>query len=62
MKPEPLMTVPEIIKELRITRRTWQHWRVRGVTPRCTKLPNGAIRVSRRDFETWLANLDEDAA
>ena len=61
-KTDRWITVPEILDELGISRRTWQRWRVRGVTPPCTKLPNRKIKIRRADYEKWLADLEERAA
>lgn len=57
-KPEEWITVPEILAELDISRRTWQRWRARGVTPPCTKLPSRKIKVRVRDYENWLKSLE----
>ncbi|MGW4662890.1 helix-turn-helix transcriptional regulator [Streptosporangium sandarakinum] len=54
------MTVPEILADLKIHRRTWQHWRALGKTPECTRLPNGELRIKQRDYETWLDSLTEN--
>jgi predicted site-specific integrase-resolvase len=56
------MTVQEILDELGIPRRTWQRWRELGRAPRCTKLPNGELRIRRTDYEAWLASLEVGAA
>lgn len=56
------ITVPEILDELGITRRTWQRWRALGKTPPCTVLPNRKLRIRRVDFENWLSSLEERAA
>ncbi|WP_250214755.1 helix-turn-helix transcriptional regulator [Acrocarpospora catenulata] len=54
------MTVPEILADLQIPRRTWQRWRALGKTPECTRLPNGDLRVKRHDYDAWLDSLAED--
>lgn len=58
------LTVQEILDELQIAPRTWQRWRDTGRAPKCTRLPNGSLRISRDDYEHWLASLAEsgDAA
>ena len=56
------ITVPEILEDLNITRRTWQRWRARGITPPCTKLPGRNLRIRRSDYEKWLATLEEESA
>lgn len=53
------MSVPELLDELDVKRRTWQRWRALGRTPPCHRLPNGELRIKRRDFETWLDSLAE---
>lgn len=53
------ITVPEILEDLQIHRRTWQRWRALGVAPECTRLPNGTLRVKRHDYDAWLENLAE---
>jgi predicted DNA-binding transcriptional regulator AlpA len=55
------LTIPEIVAELKISRSTFYYWRQIGKAPRCIKLPNGEIRVRRRDLDDWLAAM-EDAA
>ncbi|WP_431916320.1 helix-turn-helix transcriptional regulator [Nonomuraea jabiensis] len=54
------LTVPEILEDLQIHRRTWQRWRALGKTPDCTRLPNGDLRIKRHDYEAWLDSLAED--
>ncbi|MFI6498702.1 helix-turn-helix transcriptional regulator [Nonomuraea typhae] len=58
---EEWLTVPEIIKNLKIDRRTWQHWVSRGETPPLHRLPSGRYRVRRDDYQAWLAGLRVDA-
>ncbi|WP_242884098.1 helix-turn-helix transcriptional regulator [Actinomadura litoris] len=56
------LTVPEILEELGIPRRTWQRWRALGRTPKpMLKLPNGEYRVRRSVFDAWLADHEVDA-
>lgn len=54
------MTVPEVLDELAIARRTWQRWRALGRTPKCTRLHNGKLRIERCDFEEWMNSMTED--
>ncbi|MEV6816691.1 helix-turn-helix domain-containing protein, partial [Micromonospora sp. NPDC051296] len=44
---EELLTVPEVLAELRVSRSTWFYWRQTGKGPRVIKLPNGQLRVRR---------------
>ncbi|MFI6503696.1 helix-turn-helix transcriptional regulator [Nonomuraea typhae] len=55
------LTVPEIIKNLKLKRRTWQHWRSTGKTPPLHRLPSGRYRVHRDDYQAWLDGLRVDA-
>jgi predicted DNA-binding transcriptional regulator AlpA len=48
------LTLAEVCAELRIERSTFYDWRAKGRAPRCLKLPNGEIRVTRRDLDAWL--------
>lgn len=62
MKDE-LMTVPEILAELKgISRRTFYRWRELGQAPRAFKLPNGELRVWRSDFTAWLNSRERATA
>lgn len=53
------LTVPQILEELGVARRTWQRWRALGKTPACTRVPNGSLRIKRCDYERWLESLAE---
>ncbi|MEU7857885.1 hypothetical protein [Nonomuraea sp. NPDC049141] len=56
------ITVPEILEELKIDRRTWQHWVTRGCTPEgMIRLPSGRYRIPRDHYRAWLASLEVDA-
>lgn len=59
---EELLTVPEVLAELRVPRSTWFHWRQTGKGPRVIKLPNGQLRVRRSALGRWLGDLEQDAA
>lgn len=56
-----MMKLSEVIEELDVPKSTFHRWRAIGKGPRSIKLPNGAVRVRRSEFERWLAEL-EDAA
>ncbi|GLY14167.1 excisionase [Kineosporia sp. NBRC 101677] len=60
-KPTDLLTVAEVLAELRIPRRTWQRWRELGTGPQCVRLPNRELRVRRSVLATWLKTLEEAA-
>jgi predicted DNA-binding transcriptional regulator AlpA len=50
-----LLTVDEVLEELRVARSTFDTWRVLGVAPECIKLPNGSVRIRRAALAQWLA-------
>lgn len=52
--PDEKLTLAELCAELKIQRSTFYDWRAKGRAPRCMKLPNGEIRVMRRDLDAWL--------
>ncbi|SMD14212.1 transcriptional regulator, AlpA family [Kibdelosporangium aridum] len=53
--------VAQICADLGISRSTFYEWRAKGRAPRCSRLPNGEIRVSLTVYEEWLASLEESA-
>lgn len=53
------LTVPDILADLDIPRRTWQRWRELGRAPEAIKLPNNELRIRRSAYEAWLATLEE---
>jgi predicted DNA-binding transcriptional regulator AlpA len=55
------LTIAEICADLDISRSTFYEWRIKGRAPRCIKLPNGDIRISRAEYERWLTTLEEAA-
>lgn len=55
------LTIADLCAELDIARSTFYDWRQARKAPRCIKLPNGDIRIRRKDLEAWLETL-EDAA
>ncbi|KOX09605.1 excisionase [Micromonospora sp. NRRL B-16802] len=57
-----MLTVPEVLAELRVPRSTWFYWRQTGKGPRVIKLPNGQLRVRRSALGRWLGDLEQDAA
>jgi hypothetical protein len=59
---EELLTVPEVLAELRIPRSTWFYWRQTGKGTQVIKLPNGQLRVRRSALGQWLGQLECDGA
>ena len=55
------LTVDHLCAELHIARSTFYDWRAKGRAPKCHKLPNGDIRISRADYDRWLADLGDAA-
>jgi predicted DNA-binding transcriptional regulator AlpA len=59
---DELLTVKEVIEELRVARSTWYQWRQVGKAPTVVKLPNGELRVRRSVLNEWLTSLESEAA
>ena len=59
MARDELLTIPEVIDELRIARATFYSWRATGKGPRCVKLPNGTIRIRRSELDRFIASCEE---
>ncbi len=55
------MTQADILVELDISRSTLAKWRNEGRGPIFRKLPNGELRIKRRDFDAWVSSLEEVA-
>jgi predicted DNA-binding transcriptional regulator AlpA len=51
--PDEKLTPGEVCAELKITRSMLYDWRAKSRAPPCSKLPNGEVRVTRRDLDTW---------
>jgi predicted DNA-binding transcriptional regulator AlpA len=52
---DPLLTLGEVLAELKVARSTFDTWRVLGTAPECIKLPNGQLRIRRSALDVWLA-------
>jgi excisionase family DNA binding protein len=61
MTRRELLTVAEFCQEMQISRSTFYEWITKGRAPRCRKLPNGQLRIDRRDIETWYESCEEAA-
>ena len=59
---EQYLTISEVVAELRVPRSTFYYWRQLGRGPRAIKLPNGDVRIRRRDLDSWVSGLEEGAA
>lgn len=53
------LTLAELLAELDIAKSTFFRWKATGQAPRMIKLPNGSLRIRRRDLDTWLAEHEE---
>jgi len=53
-----LLTIVQVCEELQVARSTLDQWRRLGTAPRCTRLPNNSLRVSRVELERWLATRE----
>jgi Predicted site-specific integrase-resolvase len=56
------LTVEQVCEDLGIARSTFYEWRQKRKAPPCVKLPNGALRIRRVDYERWLEFLQREAA
>jgi predicted DNA-binding transcriptional regulator AlpA len=54
---DSLMTLPEVLTLLGVSRSTFDAWRRRGAFPFGVKLPNGSLRYKRSVVENWLKQL-----
>ncbi len=60
---DDLLTVLEVLEILRnVSRRTFYRWRELGIAPACVRLPNGELRIYRRDLQEWIDQHREAAA
>jgi len=55
----PLLTIDEVIAELRVSRAAFYRWRRQGVGPAVVRLPGGGVRVRRSALSAWLRSLEE---
>lgn len=56
--PNEKLTVSELCAELKVSRSTFYDWRQKRRGPRCIRLPNGGLRIRRRDLDAWLATQE----
>ena len=59
-EPDELLTIEDVIAELRVPRSTFFRWREQGTGPRVMKLPSGTVRIRRAALEEWLRGLEDD--
>ncbi|MCE7080433.1 AlpA family transcriptional regulator [Streptomyces sp. ST2-7A] len=54
MAPERIMlTLPEVLAEIRMSRAAFYRMRARSQAPALIKLPNGQLRCRRSDLDAW---------
>jgi predicted DNA-binding transcriptional regulator AlpA len=56
--PDEYLTLREVCAELKISRSTFYDWRAKSRAPKCVRLPNGDLRVARRDLDAWLTSCE----
>ncbi|MFJ7075188.1 helix-turn-helix transcriptional regulator [Streptomyces sp. NPDC098781] len=49
------LTLPEVLKEIKMSRAAFYRMRARGGAPKLIKLSNGQIRCRRSDLDAWWA-------
>jgi excisionase family DNA binding protein len=57
---DPLLTIDEVIAELRVSRAAFYRWRRQGAGPAVARLPGGGVRVRRSALTAWLRRLEEE--
>ncbi|MFE7840529.1 helix-turn-helix transcriptional regulator [Streptomyces sp. NPDC057474] len=57
-----MLKLREVLEEIDMSRAAFYRMRARGQAPRIRKLPNGQVRVSRRDLDAWWDRCELDAA
>jgi len=57
-----LLTLAEVLAELKVPKSTFFRWKAIGVAPKTIKYPNGSLRIRRRDLDSWLESRTEVAA
>jgi predicted DNA-binding transcriptional regulator AlpA len=61
MPRDEMLTIAQVIEEIGVPPSTFYRWRATGKGPRAIKLPNGAVRIRRSEYERWIAALEEAA-
>jgi predicted DNA-binding transcriptional regulator AlpA len=62
MPREDYLTLPELLTELDVPKSTFFRWKATGQAPRTFKLPNGSLRIRRRDLDAWISDREEPLA
>ncbi|MFG2861563.1 helix-turn-helix transcriptional regulator [Streptomyces sioyaensis] len=61
MPSRQMLKLPEVLREINMSRAAFYRMRARGQAPKHSKLPNGEIRISRADLDAWWAKCEEAA-
>ena len=56
--PDALLTIDEVIAQLRVSRAAFYRWRRRGTGPAEVRLPGGGVRIRRSALREWLRRLE----
>ncbi|TMR99475.1 helix-turn-helix domain-containing protein [Nonomuraea basaltis] len=58
------LTLEEVLKKLRVSRRTWDRWRERGEAPRAIQLPGdkGPYRIRPEWLQEWIDAREQAAS
>jgi excisionase family DNA binding protein len=59
-QPDELLTIDEVLAQLRVPRSTFYRWRQAGTAPAAVKLPSGAVRIRRAALDQWLRGLEDN--
>ena len=57
--PDALLTIEEVIAELRVSRAAFYRWRRRGTGPAEVRLPGGGVRIRRSALQAWLCRREQ---
>ena len=57
--PDALLTIEEVIAELRVSRAAFYRWRRRGTGPAEVRLPGGGVRIRRSALQAWLRRREQ---
>ena len=57
--PDALLTIEEVIAQLRVSRAAFYRWRRRGAGPAEVRLPGGGVRIRRSALWQWLRRLED---
>lgn len=53
------LKLPEVLDEIGVSRSSFYRMRALGKAPKCIKLPNGHLRIRRRDLDAWFTACEE---